>query len=200
MKRLLLVTMLLALLAGSPCTAQETNPVTDTPVRLQSVRADFVQLKHLKILARPIVSRGTFAYQQPQSLRWEYVEPVRSILLLHHGSVRKFVERDGQMQEDRGMQVGSLHVVLAEISNWLGGRFIDNPMFEVSVVDDETIRFSPRDQNLAALISFIEIKVADDQGLLDSVLISEGPDSSTKMTFDNRILNRELPLSLFTDP
>ena len=40
-----------------------------------SVRADFIQEKHLAILAKPLVSTGVFYYQAPRSLRWEYSRP-----------------------------------------------------------------------------------------------------------------------------
>lgn len=169
-------------------------------LELHSVQADFVQVKHLKILARPLVSTGTFAFQVPQSLRWEYLEPVRSVLIMHNGAVRKFVERDGGLEEERGAQVGSLQIVLAEISNWLAGRFTDNEMFAVSFIDDRTVRFTPKEQQLAALITGIEIEIGGENGLLDSVLIEEGPDSYTRMTFSNRSINQQLQATLFTGP
>ena len=37
---------------------------------IKSISAEFVQEKHLKILARPLVSSGVFYYQAPASLRW----------------------------------------------------------------------------------------------------------------------------------
>ena len=101
-------------------------------IRLQSIQADFIQEKHLKILARPLVSTGTFTFQTPQSLRWEYRTPVPSVLLMHGGKIKKFVERDGQMVEDKGLRLDSMQVVLGQISNWLDGRFSDNDMFSVS--------------------------------------------------------------------
>lgn len=170
-------------------------------VSLHSIQADFIQEKHLKILARPIISTGTLTFQAPQSLRWEYQTPIPSILLMNGSKVKKFIERDGQLVEDRGMQFNSMQVVLAEISNWLDGRFTDNDMFVVSFPAERTVLLTPKQQALAGLISKIELKLADQkelQGLLDSVTIFEGPDSYTMMTFSNRILNQDLDTSVFT--
>ena len=177
----------------------KNSPVSPAPVQLRSVKADFVQEKHLKILARPIISTGTFTFQAPQSLRWEYQKPLHSILLMHGGKVKKFIERDGQLTEEKGMQLDSMQVVLAEITNWLDGRFTDNAMFTVSFPDKKTILLTPKDQGIAALISTIELKLGDQAGLLDAVTIFEGPASSTRLIFTNRILNQEIPVSLFTD-
>jgi len=171
---------------------------TQAAFRLHSVQADFRQEKHLPILARPIYSTGVFVFQAPQSLRWEYLTPVRSLLLLHNGRVRKFVERSGSLEEEQPMGLDSMQVVLGEISSWLDGRFTDNAMFLVTFPDEKTVRLVPREEGLAALISGIELKLGDQQGMLDEVTIFEGPESYTRLTFGDRSLNKEIPASLFT--
>lgn len=196
MKRLLLLAALSFCIAIPA--AQAGAESKGAPVQLRSVQADFIQEKHLKILARPIVSTGSFTFQAPQSLRWEYRTPIRSILLMHGGKVRKFVERDGVLAEDKGMRLDAMQVVLAEISNWLDGRFTDNAMFTVSFPKKQTILLTPKEQGIAALISSIELKLGEQAGLLDKVIIFEGPDASTSLTFSNRIINKEIPAAVFT--
>ena len=203
MKRLLLLAALSFCIAIPAAQAGAENkgvPVPQVqPVQLRSVQADFIQEKHLKILARPIVSTGSFTFQAPQSLRWEYRTPIRSILLMHGGKVRKFVEREGVLAEDKGMRLDAMQVVLAEISNWLDGRFTDNAMFTVSFPKKQTILLTPKEQGFAALISSIELKLGEQAGLLDKVIIFEGPDASTSLTFSNRIINKEIPAAVFTN-
>ena len=196
MKRYVLpITVWLCLIAALPF----NRSLAEEPLHLKSVQADFVQEKHLKILVRPLVSTGTFTFQAPQSLRWEYRTPVPSILLMHGGRVKKFVERDGRLMEDQGMPFDSMQVVLGQLSNWLDGRFADNDMFRVSFADDHTVLLVPRQQALAGLIDRIELQLADRKGLLNGVTIYEGPDSYTRMTFDNTVLNRQIPAAVFTD-
>jgi outer membrane lipoprotein-sorting protein len=115
------------------------------------------------------------------------------------GKVKKFIERDGQLVEDKGMRLDSMQVMLSQISNWLDGRFSDNDMFSVSFLGERTVLLTPREQALAGLISKIELTLADRKGLLDGVTIFEGPDSYTTMTFKNAVLNEEIPVSVFTD-
>ena len=92
-----------------------------------------------------------------------------------------------------------MQVVLAEISNWIDGRFTDNAIFKVSFPDKKTILATPKAPGLAALISGIELKIAEQPGLLEAITIFEGPGSETRLTFTNRILNQEIPASRFTD-
>ncbi len=194
--RFLLFASLLFLL---PSEAPAGEQAVQEPLKLHSVRADFSQEKHLSILARPIYSTGTFVFQAPQSIRWEYHTPVRSLLLLHGGKTRRFVERNGRLQEEETMGFDSMQVVLADISSWLDGRFADNRMFRVSYPDKETVLLVPQEKGLAALISSIELKPGDQQGVLDEVTIFEGPESYTRLIFNNRYLNQEIPASLFIE-
>jgi outer membrane lipoprotein-sorting protein len=205
MKRPLLLLPLITLaflLSAATVQAEEKGPDSVAqhapPIQLRSVQADFTQEKNLKILARPLVSTGTFTFQAPQSLRWEYRTPIHSILLMHEGKIKKFVERDGKLTEDQSMGLDSMQVVLSEIGGWLDGHFTDNAMFTVSFPDKKTVLLTPKEKGLAALISSIELKLADQAGLLDAVTIFEGPDSSTRLTFSNRALNQEFPASLFS--
>jgi len=167
-------------------------------VHLHSIRADFVQEKHLKILVQPLISTGFFAFQAPRSLRWEYLTPVPSIMLMHNGKLSKYTKTDGQFTEQRGMGVDSMQFILGEISNWLDGRFSKNEMFTASFPDEQTILLKPRDQTLAGLISSIELKRADQRGILDTITIFEGTDSYTRMTFSNAVINKNIPAALFS--
>ena len=56
---------------------------------VKSIRADFIQEKHMKILTRPFVSKGILLYRVPGGLRWEYTEPVKSVLLMFDGRTKR---------------------------------------------------------------------------------------------------------------
>ncbi len=178
--------------------AASALPSEEKDFRIESIQADFTQEKHLKILARPIISTGKLLFQTPRSLRWEYTSPFSSILLMHEGRVKRIIERDGRFQEEKGMQLDAMQVVLTEISSWLDGRFTENELFSVSFPDSSTVLLVPKDQAFAHLIEKIELKLADQQGLLDRVTIIEGPDATTVMSFSNRVLNQDIPATSFT--
>lgn len=180
--------------------AHVSSGTAEMQQQLRSVQGDFVQEKHLKILARPLVSHGTFTFQAPQSLRWEYKDPLHSIMLMHKGKVEKIIERDGHFEQDNGVGAGSMQVILPEISSWLDGRFSDNPLFKTTRIDERTIVLTPQEQGLQAFISSIELRLGRQEGVMDSVTIFEGPDSFTRLNFTNVVLNREIPESFFQRP
>ncbi len=195
----LIILFFFFLWAGS-VPAQGSADLGEASVRFRSVQADFVQEKHLRILARPIVSRGRFVFQAPGNLRWEYQIPLQSILLMHEGRVRKFTGHNGRLVEEKGLRPDAMQVVLGEISNWLDGRFSDNAAFATEFRDAQTIVLTPKKEGLRSFISSIELKLADKAGLLDSVTLFEGPESYTLISFTNRALNKEIPATVFTSP
>ncbi len=170
------------------------------PIRMESVQADFVQEKQLPILARPIVSKGQFLFQAPGSLRWEYFSPIHTILLLHDGHSRKFIERNGEFIEEHGMGVDSMQIVLQEITGWLDGDITDTPTFQVQSKEGDTIVLVPKEAALAKIISRIELKLRGKTGLMASVTLFEGQESFTRMVFSNEILNHVIPATHFTAP
>ena len=172
-----------------------------TPNAVSSVQADFIQEKHLQILAHPLRSRGRFLFKAPDSLRWEYTSPFHSILLMDKGRVKKFMEKDGHMVEDTSMAMNGMQVVMTEISGWLNGHITDNATFSV-MRNGKTIILTPKNQGMGAIISAIELRLGDQDGLLQSVTIVEDPEgkSFTRMLFSHALLNRPIDEHLFSRP
>ncbi len=166
--------------------------------QLTSIQADFTQEKHLKILARPIISSGIFVFQVPGSLRWQYFSPVQSLLLMHEGKTRKFVQQGSKLVEERSMNMDGMQVISQEISQWLAGRFTDNPTFQAELKPGRMIVLTPRQKGLAQLINRIELILSDQPGVLESVTIYEDEDSFTRLTFSNAVLNQDIKPTIFT--
>jgi len=164
-----------------------------------SVRAEFTQEKHMKILARPLVSEGVLFFQAPDSLRWEYKHPVHSILLLHKGKTKRFVQKNGRLVEDASANLQSMQVVVQEITQWLNGRFDDNPAFAAQLEPGRKIVMVPREASFARLIRRIEIELSDRPAVIKSVVIYESEDSFTKLDFRDVILNQKLDDDLFRE-
>ncbi len=167
--------------------------------QVETIRAGFIQEKHLRILTKPLVSKGIFYYQAPRSLRWEYKSPVRSILLMHRGKIRRYIEGSGGLAEDSSAGLQAMQSVLQEISKWLKGDFGNNPMFSPSLKRDGKIVLTPKEKAFASIIKRIELILSDRPGVIESVTIYEGKDSFTKIEFQNVKVNDPLKESLFKE-
>jgi len=171
--------------------------IKKTASTVTSVRAEFVQEKHMEILARPLVSKGIFYFKAPNSLRWEYRSPVQSILLMHDGRTKRYLKKNGAIIEDKGAQLQSMQVVLQDISQWLSGRFEENPAFSASLEPDRKIVLRPKEKSLATMIQRIELILSDRPGIISAVMIYEGEKSYTRFEFKNAVLNQPLQDSIF---
>ncbi len=164
---------------------------------VNSVRADFIQEKHLAILAKPLVSEGVFYYQAPRSLRWEYSRPVKSVLLMHEGRIKRYVKRTSGFEEENNAGLEAMQVVLDQITQWMMGRFDESPMFNARMDEAGRITMTPKDEAFKAIIQRIEINLAQQPGVIEDVIIYESEDAYTRMRFTNTTLNGKIDEAVF---
>ncbi len=164
---------------------------------IRSIRAEFTQQKEMRMLVRPILSEGRFFFQKPGSLRWEYTSPVKSVLLMHDGSVRRFFQQTGDWTEDTTAGLQAMDVVMEEITRWLNGRFEDNPVFLAELVPGRLIRLRPKSDAMAGIIQKIELILADRPGVLEEVVIYESESSLTRLIFSGSRVNLAIPEWVF---
>lgn len=194
-----LVLVLAASCLGSAW-ADPWEEIRASAAKITSVRGEFTQTRHMKILSKPLVSGGLFLFQVPDSLRWEYRFPLRSILLAHNGKTKRFVQKDDRLVEDSSASLQSMQMVVQEIGQWLKGRFDENPAFTASLDPGRKIGLVPKEPSMAALIQRIEIVLSERDGVIQSVTIFEGRDSFTRIEFNQVSLNQPIEDSLFREP
>ncbi len=173
--------------------------IQDKAGEINSVMANFIQEKHLKILSKPLISKGTFYFQVPQSLRWEYTSPFQSILLIHNGNIKRYIKGNDGFIQDSGAELQAMQVVLQEIMLWLRGRFNDNPNFNAVLEPGPKIVLTPKEKSFAAIIQRIELMLSNQPGIIETVCIYENDNSYTKFIFNNVKLNKPLKDSLFQE-
>ncbi len=179
--------------------ADKWTSAKDACTKVTSVSAGFTQEKHMRILSRPLVSKGVLFYQSPESLRWEYQSPVRSILLMHNGKTRRYIQGKEGLIEDTGADLQSLQIVIQEMTQWLGGRFDENSSFAARFEQGRKIVLTPRQKSISMLISRIELVLSDRPGVMESVTIYESRDSFTRFTFQDATVNQEIAESVFRE-
>ncbi len=165
--------------------------------QVESISAEFVQAKHLPILTRPLVSRGVLYFRKPDSLRWEYRQPVRTILLMHKGALRRYRQSGEGLKEESGAGLQAMQFVMAEITDWFKGRFDNSRMFKARLDAGRKIVLLPKDPSFAKVIQKIELQLSSRPGVIESVIIYESHDSFTRLAFEKTTLNAEIPEELF---
>ena len=166
-------------------------------VNIVAVKADFTQEKHLKILTKPLISKGNLTFQTPDSLRWEYTTPVKSVLLMNKGKVKRYIAHSDGFREDTNPALPLMQRVLQEMTLWLEGRFDENEDYSASLKAGPIIELIPRKESVARLIHRIELSLADQPGVIRSVTIFEDQGAFTRFSFSNVLLNQQIEPSVF---
>jgi outer membrane lipoprotein-sorting protein len=168
-------------------------------VHVQSIQARFIQKKQMKILSRPLLSEGRFFFQAPASVRWEYTAPVKSILMMHGGSLKRYIHSGGGFNQEAGGRLPAMEIVMQEMSAWLHGQFDQSQYFTAALVHRPTpvIILTPREKSFARLIKRIELTPSEQPGVLKSILIVEDEKTTTIFEFRHVQVNQPIPESIF---
>ena len=170
--------------------------------KISTISARFIQKKEMKILAKPLISEGRFYFNSPDSVRWEYMTPVRSILLLHKGDIHRYVKGDKGFIEDSSVKMPGMKVVFQEITAWSKGRFDQNKSFRATLKPGKAamIILTPKEKGLADMIKRIEITLSSEKaGAIKTIQIVEDEKSSTWLEFKDIEMNKGIDESLFKE-
>jgi outer membrane lipoprotein carrier protein len=204
MKKLLLTVCIFAF-GLSFAFADDWEEIRNVAKNIKSVSAKFTQSKHMKILARPLISEGRFFFASPSSLRWEYLKPVKSILLMQGNRVKSYIEGRNGLIEDTKSKAQIMEIITQQITAWLNGRFHDDPNFAASLVtgdmtgSPDKIVLTPKSKSFAKIISSIELAVSRKEGTIKSVRINETEDSYTLIEFSEILHNSNIDEKLFRE-
>ena len=204
---LLLVT---SIVSGYPFQSDSKQffPVKDVEalkVRLQNnaqntrtIVSDFVQEKHLTMLDEVIISKGHFMFKKENSIRWEYNEPIKYLIIIHNG---KFIIKD----EDKVTKFDTeSNMVFREINkiivNMVSGRLPDEKDFEINFFENANFyqtELIPKSQEVEKILQTIQIFIEKKDLTVSEVKLIESAEDYTSITIVNKQLNIEIPENKF---
>jgi len=169
--------------------------------KIKTIQARFVQKKSMKILSNPLVSEGLFYYAAPDSFRWEYLKPLRSVVIAHKGDTKRYIASGGKMIEDKTGGVQAMKIVLNEIAGWMSGKFDQNPSFATTLKEGAytEITLTPVEKNMAGMIEKIKITLSKKETAVKSVKIIESANAFTRIDFSDVQINKVISDKTFQD-
>jgi len=204
LKTCLLAAIFLTACASGAFTAPDADGtlarLTAKAGQVHSIQSSFTQEKRLDIFNRTLVSKGVFAFERPQSLRWEYLEPVRSGFALHDGEGRRWNELSGESRDFTVRQDPVMQIVSGQILLWTTLDLSTlSRTFRIEVESDSPaiLRFTPLAQG-AGPIAGMRITFTPDDAAISSIEIHEAEGDSTVIRFHDTRLNGEIAPRVFT--
>jgi outer membrane lipoprotein-sorting protein len=203
MKKSLFITVLIAteLFFAQIASAQDWTSLKETFRNIRSVKAEFLQKRYLKILTKPLLSEGKLFFYIPDSLRWEYLTPLRSVVLQKGSTVQIYNFSEGVWKPEMAQAVEVRRMVLAEIGQWFHGRFDESKAFKHLYSSGPPARVTMvPGEGINRFIQRIEIILSVRPGVIDRVEIEEPGGSRTSIEFRNVEINSSFPSEVFEKP
>ncbi|MBI4879583.1 MAG: outer membrane lipoprotein carrier protein LolA [Planctomycetes bacterium] len=188
----------------SPLTPEEEDAflkkMAETLREMQTLRAEFVQERHIALFLAPLEAKGVCCFAKPASLRWELTEPYVSILILKEGKVAKFDLVEGKL---RRMSLGAedlLREVLGQIVEWIKGDFSRaRELYDLEFQKGEGFRvvMQPRSAELKKAITAVELTIDAATCRATKVVVREPGEDFLEIRFSKDEVNVRLDEKLF---
>ena len=203
-KRLFLgaATVLMAAMISVGANAASLADIQEAAGTIRSISADFIQEKHMKILVKPLVSKGSIRFQSPDALRFEYREPIKNVLIMQGKSVSRYIQKENTFIRDNASAMGAMTVVMDEISQWLKGDFNTN-VFDATIEEAPEpgrIILVPKEKAISSFIQEIVLVLSEQPGVFKEVVIRENQNSYTRLRFEKATLNEDINPDVFAAP
>ena len=202
-----LVLMLLTLLFIVPPVFAEDNGklssfIHDVEARAATVKTLTCILKqerHLAIFARPVIFQGRMALEKPDKLRWEFINPIASVLIFNGA---KGLKCSGNSEPQRFNLATDpvMQMVSKQIWTWVNGSYatLQEQYRMVLLEQGPCLVLTANDPRIARAISSVKISFNPDSLQPTTVRIQEPGGDHTVISFSDFILNQPLDQSLFT--
>jgi len=154
------ITLLFLLPFNHSYSADVLAEITARLVKTPITQGEFQQEKRLKILRKPLLSKGSFTYHQSKGVIWKTLTPIPSLLLVNESHVLT-----GQGEQAVSPAFGKVFKAM------LGGDL--NPLSEGFVITGEDkkptwqLRLTPKDEALKKLISAMVLSGDNDLRLVE---------------------------------
>ncbi|MCM2313899.1 MAG: outer membrane lipoprotein carrier protein LolA [Thermoanaerobaculia bacterium] len=188
--------------AAAPAAAtldQVLKEVQKRQSAVKTLQADFTQQKTLALLAEPQRSSGTFAYEKPDKVRWNYAAPNPVMMLIADGRMTTFYPRLGRAEtlevgrfQDRIFKYMGAGNAIGELATWFNFRFSDRkgePTWKLDLV--------PKTSQVAKRVKSITIWIDRSSYMTSKFEYVEADGDTTLYEFSSIRVNEPVPAAAF---
>lgn len=166
---------------------------------VSTLQCDIVQTKHMRMMQRGMVSKGSMKYCRPDRLRWEYASPYTYTFLLCEDKVvlckdgRKDmvdVARNRAMKELTSVMIGTM----------TGTALTDADAFDATVADEGrywVVSLSPKKKDLRRMYTAILLKYNPATGNTERVEMTEKNGDRTVIELKNIVKDKDIDSKVF---
>jgi outer membrane lipoprotein-sorting protein len=167
---------------------------------LGSVYFELTQERHMQLFTEPLKSEGFMLIERPDQIRWETTVPYQSILLGDHRSVAQFEFTDGKWEKLKLGFPQMLQRVMEQMSLMNQGKLdalTNDYTISVSTGSVVAVTLVPKDENVRATLSSLEVKMLPDFSATREVVMNEPNGDFTRIIFRQEKRDVKFPPGTF---
>ena len=175
------------------------NELKTASTKINTIKSDFVQEKHLTFLNDIIISKGKFWFKKENQLRWEYMTPFEYVIV---SDGEKFIIKDGNNIKEYDIRSNK---VFQEINNLIissvRGTLLEKADFTFSVFENDDsylVKMIPAKEEMFKVLKRIELYFNKSDKNINSVKMVENEDDYTVISFVNKKINEAIPSDIFS--
>ena len=203
---LIVLMVVLSLFIGSKLHAQEFKPLKDNSMLLNGLsqqaemktfQASFTETKSISFVTDDLVSKGKLAYSEEGLIRWEYLEPDASIMII--SPEKTMVSENGKTKELKAM--GAVMKRIKElIGSCITGDILTDDDYQSSFVVSEAeyrVELVPLQRRVKQMVELIQIDFDMATFQINSMLMLDPSGDQTTIAFEDISVNKDLPSDVF---
>lgn len=160
---------------------------------IESIKSDFVQVKHINVLEEEIISHGDFLFIKPSNVKWSYTSPINYEVSIINGNFT--INNDGNISEfdlNSNKLFGEINNMLISMVN---GSILTNEMFEVLLLESKSFykaELKPKNNEFKRFVTEIHITFDKQDMMVSKIKMKEASEDYTIIKFINKEVNSNL--------
>jgi outer membrane lipoprotein carrier protein len=198
-----------ALLAASSLARAEAPPLADVVARVDKAKAsvetlagEFTQKNRVKLFKQELTSKGRLYFKKPRQIRWEYLSPDPSVLILD-GNKATLTTPGAAPQVFDLDKDATMRAIFDQLLTWLGPGSLAAARNEYDMTTAGTaaapvLALAPKPAtDIAKAFSRIELRLDAKTWLMKSILLVEKSGDEKEIDFTRLSRNAKLPPDAF---
>lgn len=165
---------------------------------LQTIQSDFVQTKHLSLLADKITSKGKFYYRKEDKVRIEYTSPFQYLLVMNAGQILvKDEQKTSKINTRNSKTMQSVNRIMIDC---MRGTVFSNTDFRVTAYEGGSnylLSLVPANEAMRKMFKQIDVYLGKSGYDVDRLTMTEQGGDFTDMDFTHTQHNLPLNDALF---
>lgn len=188
--------------SGARALVKDAGPVLQTIAKasegLRTIRADFVQKRHIDLLANDVESSGLLTYAQPDQVRWEYKQPYSYIIVLDKSKIS--IRNNSKTSSYNAGSNEFFKQLSGIIKGLVQGDLLSNPAFKSTLYDEGknwVAVMVPVEKAMQNYLSKIELTFDKGTKMVTGVRMVEPSGDYTHIFFKNQRYNEVVDPTTF---